>query len=216
MAKRRQPRWVTVNCDELVDARDEGHLPDLVPNVAGVYLWKRKITAPTRCLSNDRQFRDWVSAQAKQRAAIVRPRALWHCMWVQGIQIGGGGLPDEKQNTLLRVSAHAQMRDYDGQFAPGTLIYFVPRGKTPADRHRKADRIVNDIAKNAYTMTLAVSLGNIRTLVEHPGSMTHSMIPPDEQMRRGIDPGGIRVSIGLEKPDDIIRDLTHALDRMGA
>lgn len=113
-----------------------------------------------------------------------------------------------------RALAHTQMRDYDGRFSPGTLLYFIPKGKTAAERHRRADTMVNYIAKNSYSMTLAVSLGNIRTLIEHPGSMTHSAIPPEEQLKRGIDPGGIRLSIGLEKPEDIIADLQKALEQI--
>jgi methionine-gamma-lyase len=107
--------------------------------------------------------------------------------------------------------AQSQMQNYDGRFAPGVLMYFIPKGKTPAERHRKANRLVNYIADNSYTMTLAVSLGTIRTLIEHPGSMTHAAIPPEEQLKRGIDPGGIRLSIGLEKAEDIIHDLQKAL-----
>jgi len=110
-----------------------------------------------------------------------------------------------------RVLAHQQMQDYEGHFSPGTMLYFAPKGRTPQERHRRADQLVNYIAKKSYTMTLAVSLGNIRTLIEHPGSMTHSMIPPDEQEKRGIDPGGIRLSVGLEHADDIIKDLQCAL-----
>jgi len=113
-----------------------------------------------------------------------------------------------------RVLAHTQMKDYEGHFAPGTILYFVPRGKTPAERHRKAERLVDHIADESYTITLAVSLGNIRTFVEHPGSMTHAAIPPEEQLKRGIDPGGIRLSIGLEHAEDIINDLGEALDQM--
>lgn len=120
------------------------------------------------------------------------------------------GLDSFAQRTL----AHKQMRDYEGRFSPGTMLYFIPRGKTPAERHRKADRLVNYIAKNSYTMTLAVSLGNIRTLIEHPSSMTHSAIPLDDQIERGVDPGGIRLSIGLEKADDILYDLKKALDHI--
>jgi cystathionine beta-lyase/cystathionine gamma-synthase len=120
------------------------------------------------------------------------------------------GLDSFRQRSL----AHSQMRNYDGEFSPGVLMYFIPKGKSPTDRHRKADRIVNYIADNSYTMTLAVSLGNIRTLIEHPGSMTHSSIPPEEQLKRGIDPGGIRLSIGLEKAEDIIHDLEQALRKM--
>ncbi|MCX6132594.1 MAG: PLP-dependent transferase [Ignavibacteriales bacterium] len=120
------------------------------------------------------------------------------------------GLDSFRQRSLARD----QMRNYDGEFSPGVLMYFIPKGKSPADRHRKANRMVNYIADNSYTMTLAVSLGNIRTLIEHPGSMTHSSIPPEEQLKRGIDPGGIRLSIGLEKAEDIIRDLEQALRKM--
>jgi cystathionine beta-lyase/cystathionine gamma-synthase len=111
-----------------------------------------------------------------------------------------------------RMLAHTQMQDYEGRFAPGVLLYFIPKGKSAAERHRKASRFVDHIASKAYTITLAVSLGNIRTLIEHPGSMTHSAIPPEEQLKRGIDPGGIRLSIGLEKPEDIIADLGKALN----
>jgi cystathionine beta-lyase/cystathionine gamma-synthase len=111
-----------------------------------------------------------------------------------------------------RSLAHEQMQDYDGNFAPGTLLYFIPKGKTPVERKRRADRLVNFIAKQSYTITLAVSLGSIRTLIEHPSSMTHSSIPPEEQLKRGIDPGGVRLSIGLEKAEDIIYDLRKALD----
>jgi len=114
-----------------------------------------------------------------------------------------------------RILAHTQMQDYSGRFAPGTILYFTPKGGTPAERHRKAENFVDYVAENSYTMTLAVSLGNIRTLIEHPGSMTHSAIPPEEQLKRGMDPGGIRLSVGLEQPEDIISDLQDALDHMG-
>lgn len=119
------------------------------------------------------------------------------------------GLPSFNQAEL----AHRQMVDYDGNFAPGAMIYFVMRGDNAHDALKRAERFINDIAKNAYCITLAVSLGNIRTLIEHPGSMTHSAIPPDEQVAKGLDPGGIRLAIGLEKPGDIITDLRRSLEK---
>jgi len=118
------------------------------------------------------------------------------------------GLPSFAQAALAR----AQMVDYDGNFAPGAMIYFVMKGETPAAALEGAERFINHIARNAYCITLAVSLGNIRTLIEHPGSMTHSAIPAEEQAASGLDPGGIRLAVGLEKPDDIIRDLAASLD----
>jgi cystathionine beta-lyase/cystathionine gamma-synthase len=108
--------------------------------------------------------------------------------------------------------ARKQMRDYEGNFAPGSMIYFVMKGEDPHDSLVRAERFINHIATNAYCITLAVSLGNIRTLIEHPGSMTHSAIPADEQITKGLDPGGIRLAIGLENADDIIRDLRTSLE----
>lgn len=58
---------------------------------------------------------------------------------------------------------------------------------------------------------LAVSLGGTESLASHPASMTHSDIEPQEQMRLGITPGLIRLSVGIENPRDLIADLAQAL-----
>jgi methionine-gamma-lyase len=92
------------------------------------------------------------------------------------------------------------------------MIYFVLKGSTPEDSLRRAERFINTVAEQAYCITLAVSLGNIRTLIEHPGSMTHSAIPASEQVAKGLDPGGVRLAIGLEKPQDIITDLRRSFE----
>jgi methionine-gamma-lyase len=110
-----------------------------------------------------------------------------------------------------RELAGRQMRDFDGNFAPGSMIYFVMKGTNAQDALKRAERFINVTAKKAYCITLAVSLGNIRTLIEHPGSMTHAAFPAEEQAAKGLDPGGIRLAIGLEKPEDIIKDLENVL-----
>ena len=107
--------------------------------------------------------------------------------------------------------AQRQMRSYDGTFAPGTLLYFELAGAAPQDQQEAGARFINHLAAHAYTITLAVSLGNVRTLVEHPSSMTHAPIPPEEQRAMGIHPGGIRLSVGLEAAGDLLRDLEGAL-----
>jgi methionine-gamma-lyase len=60
--------------------------------------------------------------------------------------------------------------------------------------------------------TLAVSLGNIDTLIEHPASMTHHVVPPEERAASGITEGLIRMSVGLESVGDIVDDLDQALN----
>ena len=117
------------------------------------------------------------------------------------------GLPSNKFYEVARK----QMRDFDGNFAPGSLIYFVLKGSTPEESKEFGRRFMNYAAKNTYTMTLAVSLGHTRTLIEHPASMTHSMVPLEKLMESGIDPGGIRLAIGLENVNDILSDLKDCL-----
>jgi len=119
------------------------------------------------------------------------------------------GLPSFPQFDL----AKRQMTDFDGNFAPGNMIYFVLKGD-PSKARSSSRKLIDYIAKNSYTITLAVSLGQVKTLIENPSLMTHSMVPLEEQIRDGIEPGGIRLSIGLEEPEDLIRDLKNALDKV--
>lgn len=59
---------------------------------------------------------------------------------------------------------------------------------------------------------LAVSLGGTETLASHPAAMTHSGMPQPELKKLGITPALIRISIGIEDPDDLILDLEQALE----
>lgn len=120
------------------------------------------------------------------------------------------GLPSHPQHQL----AKEQMLDVDGNFAPGILIYFVLKGSPEAAREA-GRKMMDHLADNALTLTLAVSLGQIRTLVEHPASMTHAALPVDAQLAAGLDPGGIRISIGIEHAEDIMRDLEESLAASG-
>jgi methionine-gamma-lyase len=84
----------------------------------------------------------------------------------------------------------------------GGMISFMVKGG------REAGRIVMD---NVQLCTLAVSLGDVDTLIEHPATMTHSTYSEEELLKVGIDPGMVRLSVGLENVEDIIADLRAAL-----
>ncbi len=78
-----------------------------------------------------------------------------------------------------------------------------------------ADRATSEKFINSLELcTLAVSLGDAETLVEHPASMTHSAYSPEELKEAGIGESLIRLSVGLEDAQDIIADLKAALDRI--
>ena len=62
--------------------------------------------------------------------------------------------------------------------------------------------------------TIAVSLGDAETLIEHPASMTHSTYGEEDLKAAGISAGLIRLSVGLENVEDIIEDLRMGLENI--
>ncbi|TGB62095.1 MULTISPECIES: methionine gamma-lyase [unclassified Escherichia] len=99
--------------------------------------------------------------------------------------------------------AHPQYDLYKRQMTlPGGVISFEIAGGFESGR-----RMINAV----NLCLLAVSLGDTETLIQHPASMTHSPVPPEERLKAGITDGMIRLSVGLEDPDDIIEDLQQAI-----
>jgi methionine-gamma-lyase len=90
-------------------------------------------------------------------------------------------------------------RQMDG---PGAIISFELRGGVEAGRR------LMDAVK---LITLAVSLGGVESLIEHPASMTHRGVPEAEQRRQGITAGLVRLSVGCEDVEDLQADLEQAL-----
>ncbi|MCI8342813.1 MAG: methionine gamma-lyase [Firmicutes bacterium] len=79
----------------------------------------------------------------------------------------------------------------------------------------KADRNATAAAINKLELcTIAVSLGDAETLVEHPASMTHSTYSAEELKTAGISEALVRISVGLEDPEDIIADFKAAFDTL--
>jgi len=71
-----------------------------------------------------------------------------------------------------------------------------------------------DLCDNLNLCTLAVSLGDCDTLIQHPASMTHSPYSEEELKSAGITPNMVRISVGLEDPQDIIADIEQALNKV--
>jgi len=88
---------------------------------------------------------------------------------------------------------------------PGAMIAFEVRGGIEA-----GIKLMNTVE----LCTLAVSLGDTETLIQHPASMTHSPYTPEERAASDISDGLVRLSIGLENPEDIIADLKRGLDQL--
>ena len=102
------------------------------------------------------------------------------------------GLPSHPQHAL----AEGQMNGFGG------MISIELKGG-----HATGEQLVNRL----QICTLAVSLGDVRTLVCHPASTTHLLVPIEVRQQTGITDGLVRFSIGLENAEDIIADLDQAL-----
>lgn len=88
------------------------------------------------------------------------------------------------------------------QKSGGGMIAFEVTGGTEA-----GIRVMNSVR----LCSLAENLGAVETLITHPATMTHAPIPAEERAAAGIGDGLIRLSVGLEDPDDLVTDLDRAL-----
>jgi len=102
------------------------------------------------------------------------------------------GLPDHPNHAI----AARQMRDFGG------MLSFVVGGGQEAARR---------VVTGTRVFALAESLGGVESLIEHPASMTHASVAGSEL---AVDPGLIRLSVGIEHVDDLIADLDQALARL--
>jgi cystathionine gamma-synthase len=89
------------------------------------------------------------------------------------------------------------------QSGPGAMLSFELNGGTEA---------VRQVIERLEVFTLAESLGGVESLVAHPATMTHAAMTPEARVTAGITDGLLRLSVGLEHQDDILADLTQALD----
>ncbi len=85
---------------------------------------------------------------------------------------------------------------------PGGVMAFELKGGMEA-----GVRLMNSVR----LCHVAVSLGDVDTLIQHPASMTHAVVPPEDRLKSGITDGLVRLSVGLEDPRDIIADLEQGL-----
>jgi methionine-gamma-lyase len=88
---------------------------------------------------------------------------------------------------------------------PGTMISFGLKGGFEA-----AKRLMD----NVHLALLAVSLGGVESLIQHPASMTHSKVSAEAKQKAGITDDLIRYSVGIEDINDIIEDLKNALEKV--
>jgi methionine-gamma-lyase len=108
-------------------------------------------------------------------------------VWFPGASILG-----EKQNAIF----------LNQMLGHGAMVSFVLNGG-----YKAAMQFLNAL----QTICLGVSLGSTESLAQHPFTMTHSNVDEAVRLQFGITPGLIRLSVGIEAPEDLIADLEQAL-----
>ncbi len=107
------------------------------------------------------------------------------------------GLPEDPGYAISRRQASG----------PGGVISFELKGGLEAGR---------TLMESVKLASLAVSLGGVETLIQHPASMTHAGMTPELRRQAGISDGLVRLSVGIENPEEIIADLELGLSRLVA
>ena len=126
---------------------------------------------------------------------------------------------EESANLLANVLAehiavdrvyYPGLRDHDGheiaarqQKGFGGMLSFELAG---------GEAVVRTFLESVRFFSLAESLGGVESLICHPASMTHAAMAPEAQAEAGIAPNLVRISVGLETPEDLVADLLQALD----
>jgi methionine-gamma-lyase len=133
-----------------------------------------------------RMERHAVNAMAVAQFLESHPKVEW---------VSYPGLSSHPQHDIARK----QMSGYSG------MLSFELKGGVEAGR-----RLINGVE----LCLLSVSLGSTDTLIQHPASMTHAIVPRDMRLKIGITDGLVRISAGIEDAEDIIADLDQALEKV--
>jgi cystathionine beta-lyase/cystathionine gamma-synthase len=192
---------------------------DVVLHSTTKFIEGHNATVGGALLARDQDLHERFSFIRNAIGAIQSPFPAW--LTIQGVKTVGLRMAHHSENAL-RVARFLERHplvtrlSYPGlesfpQFAlarkqqssGGALISFEISGGVAA-----GTRLMNSVRLCA----LAENLGSAETLITHPASMTHADVPVAQRQAAGITDGLVRLSVGLEDPADVIRDLSQALE----
>ncbi|HEV8203124.1 MAG TPA: PLP-dependent aspartate aminotransferase family protein [Pyrinomonadaceae bacterium] len=191
---------------------------DVVLHSTTKFIEGHNATVGGALITSDAELQERFSFTRNAIGAIQSPFPAW--LTLQGVKTVGLRMAQHSDNALriaCFLEAHPRVTKllYPGldsfpqfelarkqQTTGGALIAFEVEGGVDA-----GIRLMNSVKLCA----LAENLGSAETLITHPASMTHADVPAAQRQAAGITDGLVRLSVGLEDPVDIIRDLSQAL-----
>ncbi|HEV8427353.1 MAG TPA: PLP-dependent aspartate aminotransferase family protein [Pyrinomonadaceae bacterium] len=192
---------------------------DIVLHSTTKFIEGHNATVGGALLTRDQKLHDQFSFTRNAIGAIQSPFPAW--LTLQGVKTVGLRMAQHSENALqiarfLERHPRVTRLLYPGlesfpqfelarkqQGSGGALISFEVEGGVAA-----GIRLMN----NVRLCALAENLGSAETLITHPASMTHADVPAIQRQAAGITDGLVRLSVGLEDPADVIRDLSQALE----
>jgi len=176
--------------------------------LGGVILGKRELIEKIRFFARHTgpaisPFNAWMFSKSLDTLALRMER---HCANAMALAQFLEGRSEVELVKYPGLASHPQFRLAQRQMkAGGGIVTFVLRGGIDAGR-RFLDAL--------RLCSLTANLGDSRTIATHPASTTHSKLTEEERRAVGILPGLVRISVGLEHPDDIIADVAGALQQI--
>ncbi|WP_068480128.1 bifunctional o-acetylhomoserine/o-acetylserine sulfhydrylase [Pseudoclavibacter helvolus] len=179
----------------------------------------------TGALGNANAFHTKARVQLlRDIGASIAPASSWQIL--QGVETLSLRMERHVSNATAIASwlqGHAEVQNvnYAGlesspwnalaqRYAPngaGAILSFELRGGVEAGRK---------LVERVQLFSHLANIGDVRSLIVHPPSTTHSQLTPEQLLASGINPGLVRLSVGLENVDDLIADLSQALDSLRA
>ncbi|NYF13356.1 O-acetylhomoserine (thiol)-lyase [Pseudoclavibacter sp. JAI123] len=179
----------------------------------------------TGALGNANAFHTKARVQLlRDIGASIAPASSWQIL--QGVETLSLRMERHVSNATaiaswLQGNAEVQNVNYAGlesspwnafakRYAPngaGAILSFELRGGVEAGRK---------LVERVQLFSHLANIGDVRSLIVHPPSTTHSQLTPEQLLASGINPGLVRLSVGLENVDDLIADLAQALDSLRA
>ena len=172
-------------------------------------------------ISNDEEIQERMKFVQKTIGAVPSPFDCWltllgvktlhlrmhrHASNAQAVAEFLESHPQVEKITYPGLKSHPQYgvaKEQMGGFSG--MISFELKGGIPAG---------TTVMNNVKLCSLAESLGAVETMITHPASMTHVDVPAEERHARGLTDGLVRISVGIEDPEDIIDDLKQALEKV--
>lgn len=173
--------------------------------LGGAIVGRAKLVAETRFFARHTgpalsPFNAWVLSKSLETLAVRMDRHCANALTVAEHFEGHAELESVRYPFLPSHPQHALARRQMSQ--GGGIVVLVVKGGL-----ERARRFLDNVGLVSHSP----NLGDTRTIVTHPASTTHSKLTEEERLAVGIVPGLIRVSVGLEHPDDVIGDLEQAL-----